>query len=499
MATRNNSNSRTVSNRIDNTSTNPNARLANPALTQGGAYVLLGPGDMVVSNDSVTAAMWSDNNPTLNIFYTSSTQVSSNVAEYYTSVYQTASVEVSAEIQFDIAYGDVEGSGSHSLNKLVTGSTPTRTTYGQYRNLVLGDENASFVFANVTSSYWYAMPIERARYKQSILPGTWTLALQGYTSTVVTTTITTGIQLDPLTQTVIANAGSQTIAIADYTWCYEDGSVIEAGAANPLAPTKGGDITLIGLAATGFTSIKFTTSPTNIQVGNLLKIDGGALGGVNGSNDIYIRVNPSFVAAGDAIKLTDNSKLTTTTQFSDAGRIFQIVSGSAGVLGGNLKNVNGYTATSGSYGYLLPDINTLLLNGEALDALPQGGGINFGTSRSFDASGNNALSLVNALNRAGDPAQGNTGFTINSKEDLSSDYIFCRARNSEYNYSANPSFISSSTGAVLFSSFIENPTTYITTVGLYTQLNELVAVAKLSRPLEKNFTKELLVRVKLDF
>ena len=499
MATRNNSNSRTVSNRIDNTSTNPNARLANPALTQGGAYVLLGPGDMVVSNDSVTAAMWSDNNPTLNIFYTSSTQVSSNVAEYYTSVYQTASVEVSAEIQFDIAYGDVEGSGSHSLNKLVTGSTPTRTTYGQYRNLVLGDENASFVFANVTSSYWYAMPIERARYKQSILPGTWTLALQGYTSTVVATTITTGIQLDPLTQTVIANAGSQTIAIADYTWCYEDGSVIEAGAANPLAPTKGGDITLIGLAATGFTSIKFTTSPTNIQVGNLLKIDGGALGGVNGSNDIYIRVNPSFVAAGDAIKLTDNSKLTTTTQFSDAGRIFQIVSGSAGVLGGNLKNVNGYTATSGSYGYLLPDINTLLLNGEALDALPQGGGINFGTSRSFDASGNNALSLVNALNRAGDPAQGNTGFTINSKEDLSSDYIFCRARNSEYNYSANPSFISSSTGAVLFSSFIENPTTYITTVGLYTQLNELVAVAKLSRPLEKNFTKELLVRVKLDF
>mgnify|MGYP003664276567 CR=1 FL=1 len=500
MATRNNSNSRTVSNRIDNTSTNPNARLANPALTQGGAYVLLGPGDMVVSNDSVTAAMWSDNNPTLNIFYTSSTQVSSNVAEYYTSVYQTASVEVSAEIQFDIAYGDVEGSGSHSLNKLVTGSTPTRTTYGQYRNLVLGDENASFVFANVTSSYWYAMPIERARYKQSILPGTWTLALQGYTSTVVTTVISTGTQLDPLTQTLFATGNFATIANADMIWCYEDGSAIEPGAANPLAPTIAGTADLQGLTATGFTSIQFTVAPTNIQVGNLLKILGSAFGGVDGSNDVYIRVNPSFVTVDPfPIRLTDNSKLTTTTQFCDAGRIFQIISGSAGVLGGNLKNVNGYTATSGSYGYLLPDINTLLLNGEALDALPQGGGINFGTSRSFDASGNNALSLVNALNRAGDPAQGNTGFTINSKEDLSSDYIFCRARNSEYNYSANPSFISSSTGAVLFSSFIENPTTYITTVGLYTRLNELVAVAKLSRPLEKNFTKELLVRVKLDF
>ena len=182
------------------------------------------------------------------------------------------------------------------------------------------------------------------------------------------------------------------------------------------------------------------------------------------------------------------------------GRVFQIISGSAGVLGGNLKNVNGYTSNSGSYGFLLPDINTLILNGSALDAIPEAGGINFGTSRSFDTKGENALSFVNALNRGvsnGNPGVGQ--FTINSKEDLSSDYIFCRARNSEYNYSANPSFISSSTGAVLFSSFIENPTTYITTVGLYNTNNDLLAVAKLSRPLEKNFTKELLVRVKLDF
>ena len=148
---------------------------------------------------------------------------------------------------------------------------------------------------------------------------------------------------------------------------------------------------------------------------------------------------------------------------------------------------------------MLPDINTLILNGEALDSSMRNGGINFGTSRSFDSKGLNALSMVDTLNRAGDPAQGNRGFTINSQENLSSDYIFCRARNSEYNYSANPSFISSSTGAVVFPSFVENPTTYITTVGLYNISQELLAVAKLSRPLEKNFTKELLVRVKLDF
>ena len=47
--------------------------------------------------------------------------------------------------------------------------------------------------------------------------------------------------------------------------------------------------------------------------------------------------------------------------------------------------------------------------------------------------------------------------------------------------------------------FINNPQVYITTIGLYNDTNQLLAVAKLSRPLAKDFTKEALVRVKLDF
>ena len=410
--------------------------------TQGGAYVLLGAGDIVVSNDSVTAPMWSNNDPSLNIFYTSSTQVSSNVQEYYTSVFQTASTETSAEIQFDIAYGDLQGSGSQFLNNLVTGSTPTRTNYGQYRNLVLGDEDASFIFANATSSYWYAMPIERARYKQSILPGTWTMGIRGYNATTVTTAIVSNIIL--VAPIPVANvAGTVIVTAGNVSWFFSDG-----------------------------------TADTVFQ----------------GYWDALTTPTVTVIITSDDV---------TSVQFCDAGRIYQIISGSAGVLGGNLKNTNGYTNGSGSYGYMLPDINTLILNGEALDAVPQIGGINFGTSRSFDSKGENSLKMVNALNRAGDVTQGtpvrSIPFTINSKEDLTSDFLFCRARNSEFNYSANPSFISSSTGAVLYSSFIQNPTTYITTVGLYNQPGDLLAVAKLSRPLEKNFTKELLVRVKLDF
>jgi hypothetical protein len=102
--------------------------------------------------------------------------------------------------------------------------------------------------------------------------------------------------------------------------------------------------------------------------------------------------------------------------------------------------------------------------------------------------------MFNAINGTGAKS-----FFLNSQETISSDYIFVRARNAEFNYSENPSFISGSTGEILFSSFINNPQTYPTTVGLYNDTNELLAVAKLSRPLLKDFTKEVLVRVKLDF
>tara|TARA_R110000796_G_scaffold84972_6_gene184786 strand:+ start:711 stop:1796 length:1086 start_codon:yes stop_codon:yes gene_type:complete len=352
-----------------------------------GAFVQLTAGDTVLSTDSVTAAMWSGNNPTLLEYYTSSVQVSSNVAQYYTTVYQTASSDPSAEIQFDIAYCDLEGSGSEFLNPLVVGTSPSRINYGQYRNLVLGDENAQFVFGNQTSSTFYAMPIERARYKQEILPGTWTMNISGAS------------------------------------------------------------------------------------------------------------------AAGGIISLTDDSKTTSTTTFTDAGRVYNLISGSAGVVRDTSTTTtsDGWSINSGSYGWLLPDIDLILLNASALSGSPAMGGIDLVTSRSYDALGDNAINLVDALNRGGSPLASPRGFTLNSKEDLSSDFYFCRARNSEYNYSANPSFISSSTGAIVFDSFIDNPTTYITTVGLYNESQELLAVAKLSRPLQKDFTKELLVRVKLDF
>lgn len=88
---------------------------------------------------------------------------------------------------------------------------------------------------------------------------------------------------------------------------------------------------------------------------------------------------------------------------------------------------------------------------------------------------------------------------VDSEEVITSNYIFIRARNAEFNYSTNPSFVDPTTGGVLYTDFITAPQTFITTVGLYNDNGDLLAVAKLSKPLKKDFTKEALIRVKLDF
>ena len=328
--------------------------------------------DFLVSSDSITSTLWSTGNPTLSSFNTSSIQIAGSSGNYYLSVYQTSSTLPSAQVQFDIAYGDALGSGSVLYNPIVPENSYTKTIYGQYRSMILEDENSSFIYGignnTYTTNNFWVLSMERARYKQSLFPGSLNLQLSG---------------------------------------------------------------------------------------------------------------------SGGIINLTDNSLDNPVNTFLGSTRVLQLISGSNGTAGTLLNS--GYVPGSGSYGLVFPDLGTILLNPSAISQ-----SIQVDASRSNNSDGLNTQTLFNSISLG-------ASFTLNSEETITSDYIFVRARNSEFNYSENPSFISGSTGEVIYSNFINQPQVYLTTIGMYNDSNDLLAVAKMSRPLLKDFTKEALIRVKLDF
>lgn len=328
--------------------------------------------DFVVSADAVQSTAWSTDSPTLTQFFTSSVQMAGTSGDYYVSVFQTASTAAGAAIQFDVAYGNAKGSGSAYFNNSFPQFTPSSTNYGQYRTMILEDENLSFSYGDGTNLFspddFWVISVDRARYKESIFPGSFNLALSG---------------------------------------------------------------------------------------------------------------------SGGLLELTDNSNDTSVQTFLGSSRVYQIVSGS----NGSSVSGSGYSTDKGSYGLLFPELGTILLNPSAISQ-----SIEVEPNQSPDLPDNttNPITLINSMVLG-------SAFTVNSQETITSDFVFVRARNSEFNYSANPSFISGSTGEVAFNTFINNPQVYVTTVGMYNDANECIAVAKLSRPLLKDFTKESLIRVKLDF
>ena len=87
----------------------------------------------------------------------------------------------------------------------------------------------------------------------------------------------------------------------------------------------------------------------------------------------------------------------------------------------------------------------------------------------------------------------------NNTTELNSTIYFCRANNTEFNYSANPTYLSASEIIVKGNNPLADPVSYITTVGLYSPDNELLAVAKLSEPLKKSPSNEITLRVRLDY
>ena len=330
--------------------------------------------DVIVSADSISSTVWSTGAYELTTFFTSSTQEAATSGDYYLDVFATATT---SSVQYSIAYGEKNGLGSTVYNSAVSGKSPSGTIYGQYRSLVLGDEETDFNFGGQSSGdkgIW-AISVDRARYKEKLLPGTFNLTLNDSTA---------------------------------------------------------------------------------------------------------------------SLSLTENSQNVTTVAYNDSGRVYDIIQGSNG--SPVSWSATGYTTGSyiASFGKFLPDVGLVLLNAKAIThVFGDNSTVANPSTGSAVNNGTNNTVLHNLIKNG-------QSFKLNGEETISSNYVFVRVRNSEFNYSNNPSNITGS-GELRHSAMVNNPQSYITSVGLYNDNNDLLGVAKLSRPLLKDFTKEALIRIKLDY
>jgi hypothetical protein len=364
------------------------------ALIANGVYKKFGAIDKVTNKtEIVTSGIWSGDSGSLTSFYTSSAQVQSATGKYYIDVYNLPTSSTASEVQFSIAYGDFNGYGAPTLQQGNEDSTlPSKAVYKQLANILLSPEDTKFsVYNNTTPAAYdlnsfYAINVNRARYKERLDPGNFSLHLVGSAGTV----------------TLIDDSG--------------------------------------------------------------------------GSNEAV----------------------------TTAGRVYNVVSGSLNIGTALTSSINSYTASNGQgWGLFYPDMGIILLNPGALAA-----GVdttlaaansslayvyhNNSLSSSTYTTNSGSIALLKRIEAGGD-------FQARRTENISTSHFFVRANNREFNFSNNPTFVTGSTGQFAQSLFERDPKVYITTVGLYDDANELLAVAKVSKPIEKSFDKEVAIKVKLDF
>lgn len=352
-----------------------------------GIYKRFGEFDKVNAKvEVITTGLWTGDTGSLTAAYTSSTQVAAASGDYYYNVYNAdPATDTTAEVQFGVAYGHVDGSGSVSLANSDDALLASKANYAQYKSVILDPTDSKFSFENgagtkVDSNDIYAININRARYREKMDPGNWSLTLTG----------TGG------THTFIDDSGK-----------------------------------------------KF----------------------------------------GDTL--------------GKAGRVFKVVSGSLNLGTENASTINS-TVSSGDVGFGLfyPDRGIILLSPAALeDAVGNvnvnGASVSIAGSASTSVEQENHKILVNAINVGGD-------FQARRTENVSTQHFFVRATNREFNYSNNPTYVNA-LGKFVETTFETDPQTFITTIGLLNDANEMIAVAKTSQPIVKSFDKEVLIKVKLSF
>jgi hypothetical protein len=198
-----------------------------------------------------------------------------------------------------------------------------------------------------------------------------------------------------------------------------------------------------------------------------------------------IQLSGSLGPSKTGLWLTDDSN-TLSAIDTPAGPRYNIVSGSLGTVA--------VPATTTRYGFFYPNAGIWVLSTATLSSSIG----NLERDETIAVATDNALKLVTAMGVAvGGTGNATQAHSIRSETDQVTTSYFCRSKARDHNFSNNPTFKSGSDGRYAQKSFEGNPQTFITTVGLYNNRQELVAVGKLSSPVQKNFNKEVVFKTEL--
>ena len=367
--------------------------------------------------------------------------------DYYTNVYNQETVlsgvqNESAESQFTISYGCKHGYGS--LNDAKSTSV-TKAIYNQYRNILLGPGDSSFTFSSRTDlgpkdrDSIFVINFTSNRVKEKFDAGNLEFRLQLTVNNI------------PITRT------------------FRDDSRFTT---NPNSNTPA------AMAATSSASGRVH----EIVKGSLIDERTDDFRYASGEGE---GVDEGFGLAYPDLGIIILNPYALACEFGSA--IEAELPADEAVLQNNVGRKLAW------YGDVDPDTETNEL-------------LKWGTERNHQ----NYLKLFHALKLG-------SNFKSRSTELVPSKHYFIRVKNADFNYSNNPTYVVRSQeatelalagsgsdrgywlGRLRHEDFVDDPKTYITTVGLYNEDNDLVAVAKLSVPILKSFDTEALIKVKLDF
>jgi hypothetical protein len=235
-----------------------------------------------------------------------------------------------------------------------------------------------------------------------------------------------------------------------------------------------------------------------LDIGNF-EINIAELSGSGKANNVHTGSNVQVSGSNpNVITLIDDSSNYDSMDVcsnDDPLYVYSIVSGSlrngihtSGT--GSLSSNEEYT----TFGYVYPNLGVIVLDASKLNM-----SASFNTVTGSNIAGDNAYKLFTAISGAAVVEKPIRARNVKFK---TTNHYFVRIPSSEANYSNNPTYVIDSgldKGKIKNFCFVDNPTTYITTIGLYNSKRELIAVAKLSRPIKKTKENDILVKIRLNW